>query len=533
VKDNRSTFILRNYTVEPLFKDFSEVAYSGYEDISNVPSDVSIYIWFYSCPVNESELEIIEKLNDYKQKLDLVLLSCNPASYVLLFTLTPLTNFSFQTNKTKIIESVTAYNQHLISIAGSRQLTRVIEFEDFIKCSKNQQIIDWRYYFMYKTLINPALSDCFSAWFRRQWLAIEGKRKKCLVLDLDNTLWGGVLGEDGIEGIKLGNSYPGNVFKAFQNMLLEASKFGVLLTIVSKNNEDEVWEAFDNHPDMILKKSHFVAWRINWNDKANNIREIIDELNIGIDSVVYIDDSPVERNWISQALPEVIVPDFPQSQYQLISFFQDVYNSYFQLYDLTVEDHEKLLQYKQNSLRQQSQIHFTKIEDYIASLDIQISIKEADKFTIPRIAQLTQKTNQFNLTTHRYTDSDIANLISSGHKVYSASVTDKFGDNGITAICIMKKISTDKIEIDSYLLSCRILGRFIEFALIKKLLNMAFDNGINEVYASFISTAKNGQSALFFDKLGFEVIENVPYKKYFLKINKHFEIEPYYRFVII
>lgn len=527
---NRSTYVFRNYTVETLFKDFSGISFSGYEDITNVPFEASIYAWFYSCPLNEGEHEFIEKLNDFKQKLELVLQSCNPSSYVLLFTLTPLSEFSFQTNKTKIKEAIAAYNQNLNAIALSRPLTKVIDFDDFLQYVRNQQFIDWRYYFMYKTLLNPGLSAHFSAWFRRQWLAIEGKRKKCLVLDLDNTLWGGVLGEDGKEGIKLGNSYPGNAYKTFQKMLLEASKLGVLLAIASKNNEDEVWEAIENHPDMILKKDHFAAWRINWNDKAKNIKEIAEELNIGIDSIVFIDDNPIERNWILQALPDVIAPEFPNSQYKLVTFFQEVYNSYFQLYDPTSEDKEKLLLYKQNSLRQQSQLHFTRIEDYIASLDTRIFIREADSFSIPRIAQLTQKTNQFNLTTHRYTEPDISDFITSGHLVYSASVTDKFGDNGITAVCILKRISPIKAEIDTYLLSCRILGRFIEYAIMKKLLNIAFDNGISEVSASFIPTSKNSHSELFFETLGFEVIENVPYKKYFLKMNKRFEIESYYKF---
>jgi len=251
--NNRSIYIYRNYTVESLFKDFSGIQFSGYEDISIVPSDVSVYAWFYTCPLNEGEQEFVEKLNDYKQKLELILLSCNPTSYLLLFTLTPLLNFSFQTNKTNIQESISLYNNHLYSIAKSRSLTKVIEFEDFIQYSKNQQLIDWRYYFMYKTLINPGLSAIFSMWFKRQWLAIEGNRKKCLTLDLDNTIWGGVLGEDGIEGIQLGNAYPGNAFKTFQKILLEATKYGVLLTIVSKNNEDEVWEAIETHPDMIEK----------------------------------------------------------------------------------------------------------------------------------------------------------------------------------------------------------------------------------------------------------------------------------------
>ncbi len=530
IMDSRSIYIFRNYTVEPLFKDFSGVSFSGYEDVSNVPSDVAVYVWFYSCPVNESEQEILEKINDFKQKLDLILRSCNPSSYVLLFTLAPIDNFSFQTNKANIKECVASYNQHLNTVAGSRSLTKVIEFEDFMHDLQGHTLIDWRYYFMYKTLINPGLSAQFTAWFRRQWLAIEGKRKKCLVVDLDNTLWGGILGEDGIEGIQLGNSYPGNAYKAFQKMLLEASKSGILLTIVSKNNEDEVWTTIETHPDMVLKKNDFVAWRINWNDKADNIKEIAEELNIGVNSMVFIDDNPVERNWIIQALPEVTVPDFPEVQYQLVSFFEEVYNTFFQLYDLTTEDKEKLIQYKQNTMRRESQQSFTKIEDYIASLDIQIYIQEADKFTIPRIAQLTQKTNQFNLTTHRYTEADISNFIAVGHKVYSASVTDKYGDNGITAVCIIKVISGDQAEIDTYLLSCRILGRFIESALMKRLLNIAYGNGIRDVFASYIPTAKNGQTALFYNKLGFETIKNEQDNKYLLKLNRLFSIEPYYSF---
>jgi len=530
IMDNRSIYIFRNYTVEPLFKDFSGVRFSGYEDISNVPQDISVYIWFYTCPVNEGEQEYYEKINDFRQKLDLVLKSCNPSSYLLLFALVPIDSFSFQTNKTKIKETIISYNQHLNAIADSRSLTKVIELEDFILENQNLEIIDWRYYFLYKTLINPGLSASFSTWFRRQWLAIEGKRKKCLILDLDDTLWGGVLGEEGIEGIQLGNDYPGNVYKTFQKMLLEAGKSGVLLAIVSKNNENEVWEAFETHPDMVLKKADFVAWRINWNDKAENIRDIARELNIGIDSLVFIEDNPVERNWIIQALPEVVVPDFPKAQYQIVHFFREVYNTWFQLYDLTREDHEKFQHYKQNTLRQQSQQSFSKIEDYIASLDTKISVKEADNFTIPRIAQLTQKTNQFNLTTRRYSEADISNFIESGYKVYAASVADKYGDNGITAVCIIKNISPDQAEIDSYLLSCRILGRFIEFALMKRILNNAYANGIREVFASYIPTAKNGQTALFYDKLGFETIKNGSDKKYLLKLNKLFSIEPYYSF---
>ncbi len=523
-------FIYRNYTIEPLFKEVPGVVFSGYEDISIVPDEVPNYIWFYSCPLFESESNLIEKLEDYKQKLKLLIASSNPTSSFLLFTITPLFNFSFHTNTRRITETISSYNRYLYELADSRNLTRVIDFTNFISKINPNDLVDWRYYFMYKSIINPVLSKSFSGWFMKQIEAIEGIRKKCIVLDLDNTLWGGVLGEDGIEGIQLGNSYPGNAYKTFQKMLFEASKHGILLAIASKNNEDDVWDAFDKHPDMILKKDNFVAWQINWNDKATNIKKIAEDLNIGTDSFLFIDDNPTEREWVKSALPEVIVLDFPPHPYGLISFFKDFYDTWLQVYDITREDKEKIQQYKTNALRQQTQKTFSNLEDYIASLDITIKITEADSFSIPRIAQLTQKTNQFNLTTRRYTEVDISSLINQGHKVYSASVVDKFGDNGITAVCIIKKISTDSVEIDSYLLSCRILGLFIEFALIKKIMNMAYESGIRNIYASYIPTSKNGQTADFYEKLGFELLEDKSEKRYLMKMQKPFGIEPYYTF---
>ena len=528
IMENRSIYIFRNYTVEPLFKNFTAVSYSGYEDVSNVPTDVSVYLWFYLSPANMSEDELIEKIGDLKEKLNLALKSCNQSSDILLFTLCPVDQFTYLVNKKRIKQAITEYNQYLYSVADSRALTRVIDTDEFL--IENQTAVDWRYYFLYKTLLNPALYDSFSVWLKGKLSFIAGMRKKCIVLDLDDTLWGGVLGEEGLEGIKLGNDYPGNVYMEFQKMIFSAGKTGILLSIVSKNNEKEVWDAFEKHPDMILKKDDFVTWRINWKDKADNIRDIARELNIGLDSLVFIDDNPHERNWIIKALPEVIVPEFPESEYMIIPFFQDIYKKWFQVYDLTREDQEKLNLYKQNSKRQLSKKSYARIEDYIESLDTRISISEADNFSIPRIAQLTQKTNQFNLTTRRYSESDISEFLSSGHKVYYASVADKFGDNGITAVCIIKFITDEKAEIDTYLLSCRILGRFIESALLRKILNCLYDNGLREIFASYIPTPKNVQTATFYDKLGFEITEDEPVKKYRLKLRGYFDIERYYSF---
>jgi FkbH-like protein len=406
---------------------------------------------------------------------------------------------------------------------------KVIDFHEFTSRYTARDLFDWKFYFISQMGLNPALHKDFKAWFDSKMESIALKRKKCLVLDLDNTLWGGVLGEDGIDGIQIGGDYPGKAFLYFQEALLELSKSGVILTICSKNNEQEVLEVWNKNPFLILKKENFATYRINWKDKATNIKELAEELNIGLDSFVFVDDNTTERELVKQLLPMVEVPDFPEQPYELPAFFQKLVNKYFKVYSITDEDKKKTQQYKANASRAQEQRSFGDFKEFLKSLNIQITIEEANEFNIQRIAQMTQKTNQFNLTTRRYTDADVRLFMKEGWKIWCLSVADKFGDNGITG-CIM----VNENQIDTLLLSCRILGKGIEFAFVKKVLALLKDIGISELTATFIPTAKNAQVASFYDKCGFELgTEKEGVKYYSLSLSDaNLAIEDYYHITV-
>jgi FkbH-like protein len=253
---------------------------------------------------------------------------------------------------------------------------------------------------------------------------------------------------------------------------------------------------------MALKEEHFVSVHIDWNNKADNIREIAMELNIGLDSLVFIDDSPAERELVKKYLPEVTVPDFQEQPYMLPEYFRKIVEQYFAIYTLTEEDQVKTKQYQVNMLRANEQNSFTNMEEYIRSLEIVLKIAEVNDLTLSRVAQLTQKTNQFNLTTQRYTDIDIRNILNKGNRIFTLSVSDKFGDHGITGVCIVV-VSWNKADINSLLLSCRILGKDIERVFVQYVLKILQSEGKIEVTASYIPTAKNTQVSSFYEKIGF------------------------------
>ncbi|MBR5736523.1 MAG: HAD-IIIC family phosphatase [Bacteroidales bacterium] len=490
-------FVFRNNTVERFFpKDFT---FSGYDDISHVPSEVDGYVWFYQLPVKYEQEKLCSEIRGFAQKFSFVLAQVDAAKPFIVLTMDEGSYAVPFTSGVDLLSAVFDYNASLAQLEENHSNVKLLDIREFTRQYPVSEVFDWKFWFISQMGLNPRLSKPFAEWFARKLDEIALKRKKCLILDLDNTLWGGVLGEDGIEGIKLGGDYPGKAFHYFQEALLELSKNGVILTICSKNNESDVLEVWEKNPFMVLKKDSFAAWRINWQDKATNIRELADELNIGLDSFVFIDDNPTERELIKQALPMVEVPDFPTQPYNLPIFFKELVERYFRVYSITSEDKKKTEQYKANAQRAQAQKSFVDFDTFLKSLDIQITIEEANEFNIPRIAQMTQKTNQFNLTTKRYTETDIHTFLQQGWKIWCISVADKFGDNGITG-CIMLKGDA----IDTFLMSCRILGKGIEIVFIKNILSLLKENGKRTLKAEYIPTSKNEQVKDFYDKLGFE-----------------------------
>lgn len=523
-----SYYIFRNFTSERLFDNLSPT-YSDYGDVFNFKDNYDNYIWFYHPPIKTNIQEIVNEINDYSHKLDFIISKISSSKTIILFQLNINLFFNFYISDNRIEESITTFNQKCKELSFLNQNIKIISIGNFIKNYAISEIIDWKYYYISQMYINPKLSKPFQAWFLN---SINLNRKKCLVLDLDNTLWGGVLGEDGINGIQIGNSYPGIAFLEFQQNLLNASKHGIILAICSKNNETDVNDVWQNNPNIILTKENFAAWRINWNSKVENIKEIANELNIGLDSIVFIDDNPVEREAVKSFLPDVTVPDFPIQPYLLFDFFRLIYDKYFQIYSLTNEDKSKTKQYLENTQRNIEQNKYETIDQYLESLQIEIDVQGSNENNISRISQLTQKTNQFNLTTQRYTEGDIRRLISEKAKINCANVKDKFGDNGITILSIITFEDHKTAIIDSFLLSCRILGRGIEIEYFKYILNSLINNGFEKIKANYLPTLKNKQVQEFYIQFGFKSTEtlNDGQIKYELNNPSLFELKGFYKF---
>ncbi|XPV76155.1 MAG: HAD-IIIC family phosphatase [Desulfovibrio sp.] len=332
---------------------------------------------------------------------------------------------------------------------------------------------------------------------------LNGLNKKCIVLDCDNTLWGGIIGEDRMDGIKISKDYPGSHYYEFQQEILELYNRGIILALNSKNNEEDVLEVFNDHPDMQLRMDNIATYQVNWNDKASNLRTIAEDLNIGLDSIVFIDDSEFEINLVQQELPEVTTIHLDSQQ---SAGHRNMLRTCGLFDTLTLSDEDKIRgqMYKAEAQRKTLKAKQTDLGSYYLSLEMSTETNLADDFSIPRLAQMTQKTNQFNLTTKRYSESDISSYAySETSDVIYLTLKDKFGDYGIIGLCIMqweKEIAT----IDSLLLSCRALGRKVEDIFMADIVRFAQNHGCTAINAKYIKTKKNSQVADFYTQFSFE-----------------------------
>ena len=528
------TFVFRNQTVEP-FLGYDNMAYSGYDDISVVPGDVDRYIWFYQVPVNADSAQLADEVQSYIDKLNLVLSSVDAGKPFIIYSLVNLFSLRLTGSETALADAIAAFNSYAAGLSVQRPHVKWVEFSEFTSRFDAETLINWKYYLMSQTLLNPKLAHEFQRWWKRVDEELALVRKKCLVLDLDNTLWGGVLGEDGVDGIKLGGDYPGKAYTYWQRAIMQLAANGVILAVCSKNNETDVQELWEKNPHMVLRREHFSALRINWLDKATNLRELADELNIGLDSMVFVDDNPAERELIRQMLPQVTVPDFPEKPYQLMPFFKSLVENYFRIYAVTEEDRRKTEQYRANALRNAEQARFSDMESYLYSLDLQLDIMPADEHNLPRIAQMTQKTNQFNLTTRRYGESEVQKCLDEGWRVYCMSVKDRFGDNGITGTIFLKQLDDVTMSIDTLLLSCRILGKGIEEAFVKTVFNLLRLDGYRRLVAEYLPTARNGQTADFYDRMGMTCMATGEdgCKHYEMALEQVMEIKNYYNIRVL
>ncbi len=337
--------------------------------------------------------------------------------------------------------------------------------------------------------------------------AWQGKRAKCLAVDFDETLWGGVVGEDGVQGIVLGDQHEGAAYRDFQMRVREIKALGTILVGVSKNNIADVEALFSTHEQMVLRKKDFADWEVNWREKPVNLRALAARLNIGMDAIVFIDDNPAEQVAMRKLEPAVIVEDFPHDRTLLSSWAQQVYRAYFFCLRATAEDQHKTELCQSNKAREVLRQQAGTVCDYLRNLAIHVRFNRSRACEIPRIAQLTQKTNQFNLTTKRYTEGDLQRMLKAPEQwlIYSIFASDRFGANGLVGVVIVSRNGMDA-EIDTFLLSCRVMGRTIEETVLALLENELRNSGVVEVRARYVPTPKNEPCAHFYDDNGYTLL---------------------------
>jgi FkbH-like protein len=431
-----------------------------------------------------------------KNEIDLILRNLKDIPLVLINRFSSLIFDQFSLSNNKMNQLVGRLNVYLKEKCGVN--VKIIDIDKVISRLSIKSSIDLRYYYSSKTLYSIDFYKKYFEYIKPIFLSTTGKIKKALIFDCDNTLWKGVLGEDGFDNIK--------IYNEIQHLILHLAKKGVIICLCSKNNPQDVDNVLENHPDMILRDEHIVVKKVNWSDKVSNLKSISQDLNIGLDSLVFIDDSSFEIGLIKKELPTIKTFQVPVKEYEYGLMMREVSNLFYSP-SQTKEDIQKVKIYKKQLQRSEDRGRVGNIEDYLRSLGLALIVHVDDLSQVSRIAQMTQKTNQFNLTTIRYTESDIKKLVEDELKtVISISVSDKYGDSGVTGLAIL---DSDKSAIDTLLLSCRVLGRNIEYKFMDIIIDFAKNKDIRVLNSQYIKTIKNQQVSDFYERCGFVKIDEV------------------------
>lgn len=348
--------------------------------------------------------------------------------------------------------------------------------------------------------------------------AAEGSFKKCLICDLDNTLWGGVVGDDGWEGIQIGHGLGnGKAFSELQQWVKKLKERGIIIAICSKNDEDKAKEPFEKNPEMVLKLDDIAVFVANWKNKADNIRTIQSILNIGFDSMVFLDDNPFERNMVRENVLGVTVPELPEDPSLYLEYLYSL--NLFETASYSVDDKDRTKQYLVEANRVAQQKSFTNEADFLKSLDMVSEVSSFNKFNTPRVAQLSQRSNQFNLRTVRYSDAEIEAIEQSDkHKGFAFTLVDKFGDNGLISVVILEQKRSDTLFIDTWFMSCRVLKRGMENFTLNTIVDYAKANGIKYIIGEYLPTAKNGMVDQHYPNLGFSKVDGAETTQYVLDV---------------
>ena len=445
-----------------------------------------------------------EKFNQLSNLINIITKKTKSKIIIMNFVIPTYSSLGIFESKIEygVKEIILDLNKKLKEFSRNKDSCYIYDFNSFVTKFGEKNILDYKKMNYGDIQIDFNLIPYLIYEFLGYVKPILGLNKKCIVLDLDNTLWGNIVGEDGFEGIKIGPYPEGRSFIEFQKVIKSLSENGIILAINSKNNQKDAMKVINEHPYMVLRKNDFSCIKINWNDKISNMKEIAKELNIGLDSIVFFDDDPVNRELIKMSIPEINTIELPKDPSNYAQILRNLND--FNVLKITQDDTKRRIMYEQEQNRQKLESSTENLNEYLKKLNIKIKIKLDDKFSIARISQLILKTNQFNLTTKRYQEEEIKEFVDDQTIIVGcAEVEDKFGESGITNVFIIKKNSKEWV-IDTFLLSCRIMGRGIEEAILGKILEIAKDKGIERIKANFILTEKNQPTKNFLKNYGFE-----------------------------
>lgn len=484
------------------------------EDTLNVKHQILV-IWldtwnltpdFYVNPerYNEGYLEDLEK--NLRNKIDTILQNGSHVPLIVFNSFVPAMDYGFGFQHSGAIKLSERLNRFVRN--SSQQNLFFFDTHFIFRKLSGKETFSKKQYYLFNSLYSNAFYHVYSHYFKFLALGLTGHTKKVLVTDCDNTLWNGIIGEDGPTALQMEFDSPkGRPFYEVQQMVVTLVKQGAVLCLCSKNNPEEVQNLLDNHPGIMIKEEDIVLKKINWKPKPENIKEIASELNVGLDSIVFWDDSDFEVQMVREMLPSVLSFKVPENIFDYPEFFQEQMGWFFKR-QITREDKEKTIQYKLQQIRKKEKEKFSDVSDYLRSLSLEIIFEKKLDFHIDRIAQLTQKTNQFNLSLKRYEASDILNFYEKDNfEVLAFRVKDRFGDYGLTGLCILKYEEYTAI-IDTFLLSCRVLGRQIEQAFLSFLIEKLKKENIKKLEAEYITTERNRQVAEFFIQTGFQKKES-------------------------
>jgi len=377
----------------------------------------------------------------------------------------------------------------------------IVDWDWHVRSRNTGSYRDDRLWYMARMRLNPQGLASLANLVADYVCAHRGRTRKVAIVDLDNTLWGGTIGEDGLSGLKIGQEGVGLAFTDIQKEFSRLHDSGILLAICSKNNPEDGWQAIDEHPSMVLRRDSFASAQINWDDKVKNLKRISSDLNLGLDSFVFFDDNPVERAWVSSQLPEVLVPELPQDPTVWPNFLRNL--TAFRRLQVTAEDVARPGMYQAQTRRNEAESSAPSLDSFLETLGQEAEILPLSQIQLERAVQMCQRTNQFNLTSPRYISADIERMIEDPQiDVYTLALRDRFGDNGITGLTILRQ-EDDRFWIDTLLLSCRVIGRQVEDALVAFIANRARSRGAEVLVGQYIPTNKNSMVEHFYSRLGF------------------------------